>query len=151
MHLNVCWKKPSYAREDTKCISTCIDQTYQMAAKTQNVSQQVLPKPLHCQRGHKMHLNMCWPKPFQASKDTKYILTSVKHLSYGMPAKTRNLPQPVLTKPLSCQRGNKMYLKMYWPHPFHASEDKKCFSTCGQNPYQASEVSKCISTFVDQT
>ena len=51
--------KPSHASEDRKGISTCFDLTNRMPARTQNVSQQVLTKTHPCQRGHKMHLNMC--------------------------------------------------------------------------------------------
>jgi hypothetical protein len=38
--------KPAEASEDTKCISTCVDQTHLMPARTQNASQHVTTKPL---------------------------------------------------------------------------------------------------------
>ena len=38
MHLNMCRPNPSHACEDTKCISTCVDKTHLMLARTQNVS-----------------------------------------------------------------------------------------------------------------
>jgi hypothetical protein len=67
---------PSNASENTKCFSTCVDQTQPMPAstqnvsehvltistmptRTQNVSEHVLNKPIPFQRGHKMYLNMC--------------------------------------------------------------------------------------------
>ena len=77
MYLNLCWPNITHASEDPKCISTCVDQIPPMPARTQNASQHVLTKPLQCQRGHKMHLNMCWPKLSHVSEDTKYISTCV--------------------------------------------------------------------------
>ena len=42
MHLNKNGPKPFNASEDTKCISTSVDQTHPMPMRTQNVSQHVL-------------------------------------------------------------------------------------------------------------
>ena len=93
-------------------------------------------------------------------------------LSYQAPSlqmRTQNVPQQVLTKTVSCLRGHKMYLNMWWPNPFHASEDVKpsqlvltkplpfqrghqmYLNLCWSKPSHASEDSKCISTYVDQT
>ena len=47
-----------------------------------------------------------------------------------MPVRKQNVYQLVLTKPLACKRGNKIYLKMCWLKPSHASVDRKCISTC---------------------
>ena len=77
MYLNLCWPNNSDASEDTKCNSTCVNQTPSIPARTQNVSQLVLTKHFPCQRGHKMHLNMCRPILSHASEDTKCISTCV--------------------------------------------------------------------------
>ena len=94
----------THAREDTTFITTCVDQTHPipartqnlsqhvmkkrpptcvaqtppMPARTQNASQHVLTKPLQCQRGHKMHLNMCWPNTSHANEETKWASNCVK-------------------------------------------------------------------------
>ena len=119
----------------TKRVSECVDQTSAMPARTQNASQYVLSKhiprkgstqnlsehafikSLLCQRGHKMHPNMCWLNPSHASKDWKYILTCVQKIR---PTKsmTQNAFQHVLTKTLSCQQGHKIHLNMFWPKLF---------------------------------
>ena len=86
MHLNKCCPKPTHASKDIKCISTCIDQTLLIPAKTQNVSQHFGPKTSHanedtkasqldstnplpchpCQREHQMHQHLLTePIPFQ--------------------------------------------------------------------------------------
>ena len=64
------WPDPSHASENTKCIPSFVDQTHPMPARTQNVSQHVLTKPLPCQWGHEMYLNLCWPNLSHASEDT---------------------------------------------------------------------------------
>ena len=47
-----------------------------------------------------------------------------------MPAGTQNISWLVLTKALSCQRGHKMNLIMWWPIPTHSADDTKCTSKC---------------------
>ena len=144
-------------RQDTKCISTCVDQT--MPRNSYNVSQHVLTKPSYasvnikfiltrvedknasqhvltpfmpsrsqnasqimssknnpCQQEHKMHLNMCWPNPFQTSVDTKYITTCVEK-TYPIPVRTQNLSLHVFTKPIPRPWANKMYLNLCWRNP----------------------------------
>ena len=130
MHLNVCWPDPSHASEDirasqrvsskptvdTKCISTCVDQTPFMPECTQNAYQLVLTKPIPCQRAynmqsnmcwpnpqshqvHKMHLNMDWRKPSHASEVTKCISTCV-YQTHPIITRTQIASQHVLSKPL---------------------------------------------------
>jgi hypothetical protein len=77
------------------------DQTHPMTARTQNVSQHVLTKPLIYQPGHKMHLNMYRRNSSNASKDTKCISTCIDQ-AHPMPAKAKNASHHVLTKPLPC-------------------------------------------------
>ena len=112
MHLNLSCLNPSHASEDTKCILTCVDQTTPMQAREQNESQRELTNPLPCQRGHKIYLNLCWPNPFFAGKDTNFISTNVEEI-HPMPVRTQNT-----------------YLIICWPNPSHASEDTKFISTC---------------------
>ena len=57
--INMCWKNPSHASEDKECISTWIHPSPSKLARKQNVSQNVLTKPISCQQEDKMHLNLC--------------------------------------------------------------------------------------------
>jgi len=70
IHLIICWSNVSHATEDTKFISTCVYQTHPMPARTQYVTQLVLTYPILCQWGHKIYLNLCWPKLYQYSEET---------------------------------------------------------------------------------
>jgi hypothetical protein len=135
---------PSLDCEETKCISTCIDQTSLMPVRTQKCNStrvdQTRAKPA---RIHKMHLNMWWPNPSYGSDVTKYISACNDRTSHMpsrtdkcistcvdptplMKARTKNVPNLALTKPLACQLKNKMHLNMCSPNLSHASEDTKC-------------------------
>jgi len=127
-HLNMFWPNPSHASEDTKCISTSIEQ---------NPS---------CQRGQKMHLYMCWPNPSHANEDTKCIATCVDKTP-PLPVRKTNLSQHVLTKPIPWQRGCKMHPNMCWPNPSHTSEDTKFISTSGHQNLPCQQGNKYISTW----
>ena len=81
MYLNKCWPNSSHDSKDTKCISTCFDNKPPKSARTQNVSQLVLTKPLPCKRWHKIFLNMWWPNPTHASEETRSISTPLLHAS----------------------------------------------------------------------
>ena len=78
---NICWPNTSHACEDTK-ISKYPDQIYSTIARTRNAFQHVLSTSLPYQRthkgswrrGHKIQLNISWPKPFLASEHTKSSL-----------------------------------------------------------------------------
>jgi len=74
IHLNTCRPNRSHAREELKCISTSVDQTPPMSARTQNVSQCVLRKPIPCQ----LELNRFWQNPSYANEATKCISTCVE-------------------------------------------------------------------------
>ena len=102
---------------------------FPMPARTQNISQVVLSKPIPCQIGPKIYFNSCWTNISHAWEDTKYIWTCV-HKSYPMPAWTQNSSLSVLTKRLPFQRGQIMHLNTCCPNPSHASKDKKGISTC---------------------
>jgi len=111
MHLNFCWPNPTHVGEDTKFISTCVEKAHPLPARTQNVSQHVLTKPVLCQRGHKVHLNMCWSYVSNASNEKKRISSFVDQ-TQSMQAKKWNKSQQALNKPISCP------------------SDTKCISTC---------------------
>jgi hypothetical protein len=111
MYLNMCSLNTSHTRDVTKCISTYVDQTYPMPEKTQNVSKHVLTKPLTCQRGHEMYLNMFCPNPSHTRGDKICFSTCVVQTP-PMNARTENASQYVLTK------------------PFARHEDPKGISTC---------------------
>ena len=122
-----------------------------MPAGMPSRSQQVLIKPISCQRVLKRHLNLCLLK------------------THPLSARTRNASQNLLTKPVPCQRGHKMHHNMWSPNPTHANEDKivcqvvltkpiPCqwrlemnLNICWTNRSLAREDSNCISICVDQT
>ena len=145
----------SNANEDTKCISTCFDQTNPMPARTQKAYQHVLTTHLPCEREHNMKLKSCYPSPC-----------------------VQRISQLLLTKPITSHRWHNMYLNLCWSNPshasefttcfFHATEDRKYLLTCIQHthpmpkrtqkhlimcwpkPSNASEDKKCIWIYVDQ-
>ena len=112
MYQKVCYLIPSDAKKITKCISTredkmnlnLFEQTPRMPVRTQNAHQHVMNKHISCQRGYKLHLNMCWPISSRANEDSKCISTCADQ-----------------THP--CQRRPKLYLNMCWPKLSHTSED----------------------------
>ena len=130
----------------------CVDHFRVMPTRTQNASQLVLTKPIPCQRGHKMHLNMCrpcqpgnkmnlnmcWPNadmPARTQNISQLVLTKPTpckggHKMYLKRARKQSVSQPVLTKPFLFQRRHKIYLNLCWPNPSHTREDTKYISTC---------------------
>ena len=150
MNLNMCWKNPSeakmylniwcpnhyHASEDIKCISTCVDQTLLIPARTQNLFQHVLPKPIECQRGLNMYINKCW---CHASEDLICTSKCVDQ-THPIPAKTQNVSQNMyrpnssnaseIAECLTCHRRHKMFLNMCWPNTSHSREYRKWISTC---------------------
>ena len=93
MNLNKNWPKSFNASEDTKCISTCVDQNPSHANEDSKCISTCVEQ---WYRWQKMHLNMCWPK-----RQRGHIM----HLNSFWP------------KTLLCQRGHKIYLNMYWRKP----------------------------------
>ena len=89
---NIAWPNITHASKDSKYSSTWIDQNPSMKARTQNAWQHVLTKPLPCQRGQKMHLNMCWRNPSLISEDRKCISSCVVQ-TFPMLAKTKKASQ----------------------------------------------------------
>ena len=172
MYHNSCLPNRSQAREDTKCISKCVKQIHLMPAETQKISQRVLAKPLPCQLGHKINLNIYWPyfslyqlvlpkpilhhrehkmylyldwlKPTHKSQDRKFISTCVDQTP-PMLTKTQNASQRVLCKPISCLRGHNMQLNICWPNSVYVSDVTKCISTRVEQTYpsQARTQSAC--------
>ena len=80
IHLSICWANPSYANDDTKCISIYVDHTvpcqhgqnfdrnicWQKPSHSCEDTKCMSPRfdnPIPCQRGQKMYLNMRWPNP----------------------------------------------------------------------------------------
>ena len=120
-----------------------------MTARTQNISLQVLNKPIPFQRRHKMYLNInsifTWVEqtPHLPAR-TKFIASSI-HQTHPMPARTQNVFLLILNKPSLCQRGNKMflalkcqrwhntYLNMCWPKARYRGL-KMDLNMCWPNP-----------------
>ena len=154
------WPNPSNASEDKKLISTRIDQSHLIPAKTKNL------------------FLICWPNPFHASADTKWISKCVDKTPL-MPAKTQNVFLLLLTKPIK-RRQHKMHLNMFWANSSHAIEPqnvsqhvlfklipclrehnrylttckwghKMYLNMCCPNRPHASEYSKYVTTCVEQT
>ena len=96
--------KPLKFQWEQKCISTSIDETSPMPARTQNVPQIELAIFIPRQQGQKMHLTLCWPNSSHDSEDTKCIST--------------------------CPRGHNIFHNLNWPTPPRDSEDTKYISTC---------------------
>ena len=81
-HLNMCWRNPTHASEETKCISTCVDQSPTCDDQTE------------WHRIRQMHLNTWGSNPSTASKDTKSIIIYVNQ-NLTMPVRTQNASQHV--------------------------------------------------------
>ena len=120
MYLTLCWQNRSHAGEDTKFISSCVNQNHPKPAHTKNASHLVTTNPT------------------QVSEDIKSIQ------SHTMPARTQNVPLHVMTKPIRCQRVHKKYLNLCWQNKSHASEDTKCISTCVEPTLHMPMISKNI-------
>jgi hypothetical protein len=90
---------PSHVSEDKKCITTSVDQTHPMSAKTQNASQDVLTKPITCQRADQLHINLSSQIPIHATDDTKPVSTCVNQTP-TMPAWALYPSKKKLTKPI---------------------------------------------------
>ena len=110
MQLNMCWRILSLGSDDTKCNSTCVQQT---------ASQHVLTKPLICMREYKVSLNMYWPKPIPCHRGPiMYLNMWWTHITYANEDK-KCIFNILLTKPFPSQRGQKMYLNLRWRNPSH--------------------------------
>ena len=101
-HLNPYWTNPYHAFKGKICITNRDDQTHPMTARTQDVSQPVLTKP---------------------------ISTCIDE-THPMQARTQNASQHVLMKLIQCKRGHKIHLNVYRPSSYNASDGKKCISSC---------------------
>ena len=95
IYLNLCWPNPFHAIENSKCISTCIEQTSTMPAKTQN-SPQTHQTPIMLARTQNASQHML-TNPFHARENKKCISTCVDQ-NHSMPVRTQNGYQQVLTK-----------------------------------------------------
>ena len=106
MNLYLCRPDPSIDSEITKCILTCVHQTYPKQARTK-CNSTCVTKPMQCQlthkknvltnlstcwRVHNMHLNMCWLNRSNASQDTKYTTTCVEE-THPLPTSIQNASQ----------------------------------------------------------
>ena len=130
---------------------------------TQNVSRHVLTKPIECQRGLNMYLNMCWTNLSHNIEDTECLLKCVDP-TLPMPARTQNakcveqtspmpvrnqhIPQHVRTKTSLAQRDQKIVSQYLRPNPYHASEDKKCISTYDDQTFPIPERTQNVSQHV---
>ena len=140
MYLNSCWPNPFHGKTIKKCIWTHVNQSHPMRAKTQNVSEFVLTKPLRCQHGHKMYRNSCWPNPSQAREDTKCISSCFDQ----MPPMPGNAHKRCVELNITCQRGRKLHLNMFWQNrPMRARTQNVLRKTL--------EDTKYISICIDQT
>ena len=139
MCLNIWWPNPYDDSEDTKGISSWVEQTRPVLASIQEVSQSVLL--IICiiniyWTTHKMHLYLSWTNPELACEDTKCIAFCIDQ-THPMPARTQN----VFLLPLQARKENvphpkisamshNTYHNMCWPNVYHAIEDSKWIWTC---------------------
>jgi hypothetical protein len=128
IHLNMCWQNPSHDSEDTKCISTCVDQTPPTTVTTQIGSHHVLTKPLPCQRWQSESQHVL-NKPISYQRGQTSISTSFDQ-THHTPTSTIMHINLCWQKPIPCQGEHKMHVNMCRPNPSHASEHTKCFLTC---------------------
>ena len=159
MHHNFCWTNPSYAREDTNFVSTCVDQTYPMPASTQNVSQHELNKAIPSHWGHNMYRNICLPNPSDDrdnSKCNKTCWPNSTHASQML--KCSEDTKLVLKKRIPFMQEHKMHLKMWCPKSSQASKVQQNVSQHVLTMTVRSQISsqhvltkprgrKCISTY----
>jgi hypothetical protein len=104
-----------------------------MPVRTQNVTQQMLIKPIPCRRGHNMYLKLCKP-------------------NLPMPGRTQIVCQLVFTIHIPWTPGHNMYLNMCWSNPSVASENTNCISFwVDQIPSYGSRDTKWISKCTDKT
>jgi hypothetical protein len=76
-YIYMCLPNLSHASVDRKSISTSVDQTPHVPARTQKFISTCVDLNLPCQRGQKIHRNMCLTKLSNASEDTNCISTRV--------------------------------------------------------------------------
>ena len=133
-------KNTFHASKGLKCISTCVEQTFPMPARTQHV----FTKNIRCKRRHKMYLNMCSPKTSHSTEDRKCISTCL-YQTLPIPARKQNECQPHL-----CQRRNKMYLNICDQTTPIPARTENYLNMCLPNTLHASEATKFISTSVVQ-
>ena len=68
-----------------------------------------------------------------------------------MPVRTQNETQQMLTKPISCRRGQNMYLKLCKPNPPMPGRTQIVCQFVFINIFHERQDTQCISTCVDQT
>ena len=147
MLVKMCWPYLSQVSEDTKCSSNSIDLNSHIKARTQNVSQHMLTKRISFPWAYKLH-GTCWPNPFHAGEESKCILTCFDKTP-SVPTRPQNVSIHELTKRLPCQSGQKMYLMLCWPIPFHTSGDLKCITCVDQTdpmPERTQNLSQLVFT-----
>ena len=111
MQLKMCWRILSDGSDDTKCNSTCVEQT---------APQHVLTKLLIYMREYKVNLNMYWPKPIPWNRGpTMYVNIWWTHITYTNEDK-KCIFYILLTKPFLSHRGQKFVseLEMTKPIPW---------------------------------
>ena len=160
-----------HCQQGYKCILTFVDQTPNVPAWTQNVSQYVSTKNTPMPENASEHVFTKLP---QTCNNTKHISTCVDQ-TYPRPTKTQNVSQLELIKSLPCHREHKMYLKclltkvllwqrgqnvcwrihshanMCWPKPPMTARPESASLHVLTIPFPCQQKKKCISTCVDQS
>ena len=125
-------------------------------------------KPITCQRGHKMHLNLCFQNSINehakcistCDEESKHVLAIQSHASTDrksiatcvgqtkpIPASTQNVSQLVLNKSIPSQLAHKMHLNSCWSNTSHARERIKWIWTCvDQTPARTRNASLYVLT-----
>ena len=158
IHLNMCWQNPSNGSEDTKCISTFVDQTSPTPMTTQIAGNHVLTKHNTRQQAlNAYQLVLTNPNPRQLEYKIHYYVCRLTLPCQGWHKMHLNS----FTKLIQCLRGHKKYLNLCWSNPSNAREHLKWISTrveqtshmpaWKQNVSQLVLRAKWISSSVDQT
>jgi hypothetical protein len=145
IHLNMYWPNHSHPCEDTKSISTYVEQTHRLIVKALNCVKQIHPMK---QENGKCIWTCVEENHPDACEDTKCISTCVDQTS---PMKTKNT-KCISTwddKILPWLRGPNMHLNLYWPKSSMSARTKNLTQHVLTKALQAIEVGKCLSTWVD--
>ena len=131
---------PSHGIEDTKCITTIVDQTQHKLERAQNPSQYTPPM-----RAATNNFNMCRSNPTHSSVDTTCPRMHARTQSVSQYVMTQNILCQIgqkrflnicLPKPLPCQQGHNVYLNTSWPKTSNAREFEIRVSKCvDQTPH----------------
>jgi hypothetical protein len=138
----------SHPSTDRNSITTFVDKTPLMPARTQNVCHLVLTMSARTENVSQLELTKPNPhmptitknkaqhvlaKHYHASTGTKSIATCGDQ-THSIQERSEKVSQHALTKLMPCHRAQKMHINMCWPDPTHISENTKCYQQALTKP-----------------